>query len=718
MAKPRPKKVERKPFGTSEPSKDRSRSYVRSLELLLRVSSIFAQSLNIDELLGQVIDRILDLLKRIDRGAILLSDEETGKLKEVVSKTRMAAKEGIFSKINYSRSIVNRVMKQGEPVMMSDTRRVNKAELSDNMEKMNVMSVMCVPLKYKGEVRGVIYVDSIGLPGGFREDDLQLLTGLSNTAAIAIENTRLYSDLEKLVERRTKQLEKARDRLKENESRFRAVFENMSNGVSIFEVIGNGEDFIFKDFNKAAEKIDKIKKEDVIGKSFLTVFPGFKDSGLFDILKRVWKTGKPEYHPPMLYKDGRITSWRTNYIYKLPSGEIVSIYEDVTAQKQAIENQQRLQKQLSHAQKMEALGRMAGGVAHNFRNMLQAVLGNSQFLQMAYSGDEQLQEITRLISESVREGSGFIDSLLTFSRHDVETETLTLDLKDVLDETYRIISNTFDKRIKIVTRIQEPLPIKGDHLSLNQVFINLCNNARDSMPDGGELRIEAKKHKRKVTVTISDTGCGMDEEALKNIFDPFYTTKGVGEGTGLGLSIADSIVGEHNGDISVSSQPGKGTVFEVSFPIAEKSEQNNSESPLRIKQGKGEKILIVDDEPTVLKGLENMFKAIGYEVDLVSNGIQAIEYYETYKPDLVLLDWKMPDMDGATCAKKILENDPAARIVIISGYQETARDRIDADLKNVIKDFVPKPFDLDRLSEVISKALKSCRKDQTILVPE
>ena len=718
MAKPRPKKVERKPFGTSEPSKDRSRSYVRSLELLLRVSSIFAQSLNIDELLGQVIDRILDLLKRIDRGAILLSDEETGKLKEVVSKTRMAAKKGIFSKINYSRSIVNRVMKQGEPVMMSDTRRVNKAELSDNMEKMNVMSVMCVPLKYKGEVRGVIYVDSIGLPGGFREDDLQLLTGLSNTAAIAIENTRLYSDLEKLVERRTKQLEKARDRLKENESRFRAVFENMSNGVSIFEVIGNGEDFIFKDFNKAAEKIDKIKKEDVIGKSFLTVFPGFKDSGLFDILKRVWKTGKPEYHPPMLYKDGRITSWRTNYIYKLPSGEIVSIYEDVTAQKQAIENQQRLQKQLSHAQKMEALGRMAGGVAHNFRNMLQAVLGNSQFLQMAYSGDEQLQEITRLISESVREGSGFIDSLLTFSRHDVETETLTLDLKDVLDETYRIISNTFDKRIKIVTRIQEPLPIKGDHLSLNQVFINLCNNARDSMPDGGELRIEAKKHKRKVTVTISDTGCGMDEEALKNIFDPFYTTKGVGEGTGLGLSIAHGIIEEHNGDISVSSQPGKGTVFEVSFPIAEKSEQNNSESLLRIKQGKGEKILIVDDEPTVLKGLENVVKAIGYEVDLVSNGIQAIEYYETYKPDLVLLDWKMPDMDGATCAKKILENDPAARIVIISGYQETARDRIDADLKNVIKDFVPKPFDLDRLSEVISKALKSCRKDQTILVPE
>ena len=707
LAKPRPKKVERKPFDTSEPLEDKARDYTRSLELLLRVSSTFAQSLNIDELLGQVVDRILNLLKRIDRGAILLSDKETGKLQEVVSKTRIPDKEGIFSKINYSRTIVKRTIKEGQPVMMSDTRRVNKAELSDSMERMNVMSVMCVPLTYKGEVRGVVYVDSLGLPEGFRKGDLQLLAGLSNIAAIAIENARLYSDLEKLVERRTKQLEKAQDRLRESESRFRAVFESMSNGVAIFEAIDNGEDFILKDLNKAAEKIDKIKKEDVVGKSVLAVFPGFKDSGLFDILKRVWKTGKAEDRPPMLYKDERITSWRTIYGYKLLSGEIVSIYEDVTAQKQAIENQQRLQKQLSHAQKMQSLGRLAGGVAHNFRNILQAIMGNSQFLQMAYSQDVQLQKTTGLINESVRKGSDFIDSLLRFSRQEVEKEMVPLDLKDVLDQTHKIISNTFDKRIKIITRIQKPLPIKGDHLSLNQAFMNLCNNARDSMPDGGELKIEAKKQKKKVMVTISDTGCGMDEETLRNIFDPFYTTKEIGEGTGLGLSISHGIIEEHNGEISASSQPGKGTVFKVSFPLAKKVGNNESKSLLRIKQGKGEKVLIVDDEPDVLKGLENMVKSIGYEVDSVSNGIRAIEHYNSLKPDLVLLDWKMPDMDGTTCARKILENDPAARIVIISGYQQTAVDRIDADLKDVIKNFILKPCDLKKLGRVISKALKS-----------
>ena len=707
LAKPYSFAAQTKPFDMSKSSEDSSRNYIQSLELLLKVSNIFAQSLNIQELLSLVIDQILTLLKRINRGAILLLNKDTGKLQEVVSKTRIDDKDNLFSKINYSRSIVNRAIKEAKPVKISNTSLVNKMNLSDSMEQMNVMSVMCVPLIYKEDILGVIYVDSIDLPEGFRKDDLELLTGLSNTASIAIENAQLYSNLETLVKQRTSQLEKAKDRIKESESRFRAVFENMSNGVTIVEAIKNGKDFIFKDFNKATERIDKITKQDAIGKSVLAVFPRFKDHGFFDIFTRVWETGKPEDHPPMLYEDDRIKSWRTNYVYKLPNGEIVCIYEDVTAQKQAIENQQKLQKQLSHAQKLESLGRLAGGVAHNFRNILQAVLGNSQFLQMAYSQDALLQKITRIINESVRKGSNFIDSLLKFSRQDVEKEMLPINLKDVLDEAYRIISNTFDHRIKIVTKIEDSLPMRGDHLSLNQVFINLCNNARDAMPGGGELTIEAKKDTEKVMVTISDTGCGMDEEIVKNIFDPFYTTKDIGEGTGLGLSITHGIIEEHTGTVSVSSQPNKGTTFTISFPIAEKFVQTESESPLKIRHGKGQKVLIVDDEPEVLKSLENMVKSIGYEVDSARSGNKALEHYKTYKPDVVLLDWKMPVMDGETCAKKILKNDPAARIVIISGYQESAVNEKETGLKNNIKDFVLKPFDIDEISKVISKALQS-----------
>ncbi len=204
----------RKPYpilDTSESllAKDNTRNYIRSLELVLKVSNIFAQSLNIDELLDKVIDQIFNHLKRIDHGAILLLNKETGKFRMVASKTRMEDKEGILSKINFSRTIVNRTIKEGRPVMMSDTSRVDKADLSDSIEQMNIMSVMCVPLKYKGEVGGVIYVDSIGRPEGFRKDDLQLLTGLSNTAAIAIENARLFEAVKKeLSERKRAEEEK------------------------------------------------------------------------------------------------------------------------------------------------------------------------------------------------------------------------------------------------------------------------------------------------------------------------------------------------------------------------------------------------------------------------------------------------------------------------------------------------------------------------------
>ena len=684
-----------------------SRDYTKSLELLLKVSNIFSQSLNVDELLGEVIDQIFILLERIDRGAILLYNKDKGTMQEVASKTRMKDKAGLFSTINYSRTIVNKAIKESKPVMMSDTSRVNRENLSNSMEQMNIMSVMCVPLVHRGEVVGVIYVDSIGLPEGFRKDDLQLLMGLSNTAAVAIENARLYSNLEQLVDQRTRQLAKAQDRLKESESRFRAVFENMSNGVAIFEALADGADFIFKDLNKAAENIDGIKRKDVIGKSVRTVFPAFREYGFLDIFKRVWVTGKPEYYSPMLYKHNGTLSWRTSYVYKLPSEEIVYIFEDITDQKTAVENQQRLERQLAHAQKMESLGRMAGGVAHNFRNILQAIMGNTQFLQMAYGQDEQLQKITKVINESVLKGSDFIDSLLKFSRQDIERGMLPLDLGDVIGETFRIISNTFDQNIKITTQVEGPLPIKGDHVSLNQVFINLCNNARDSMSDGGELTLAAKQDKDEIVVTISDTGSGMDEDTVKKIFDPFYTTKDVGEGTGLGLSITHGIIEEHNGSVSVSSKPDKGTRFTISFPIAEKFDRFESKSPLKVRRGMGEMVLVVDDEPDVLEGLKNMVSAIGYEVVTAGSGIQAIDRFRKHNPDLVLMDWKMANMDGATSAKRIIGLDPGARIVLISGYQESAKNEIEAGLKDIIKDFIIKPFDLKKLSDVVARALSS-----------
>lgn len=219
----------RKVFDTSEslPRRHGSRDYTRNVELLVKVSNIFAKSLDVHELLDEVIDQILYFLKRIDRGAILLLDKDTGKLEEAVSKTRTGNNVDPSSKINYSRTVANRVIEEGKPVMLSDTSRTDKADLSKGVDLLDIMSVMCVPLKYKGEIQGIIYVDSIGSPNGFRKDDLQLLTGLGDTVAIAIKNARLYDALKKeLGERRRaeealgrtdRELQETRDMLVQSE---------------------------------------------------------------------------------------------------------------------------------------------------------------------------------------------------------------------------------------------------------------------------------------------------------------------------------------------------------------------------------------------------------------------------------------------------------------------------------------------------------------------
>lgn len=224
-----PKDTKKDPSGMSEPVliKDGSRNHTGSLELLLNVSNILAQSLNIQKLFGEVIDQIFNLLKRIDRGAILLLNKETGKLEEVFSKTRMGDKGGPSAKIKYSGALVDKVLKEGRPIMIPDTTRPHGPDLLTPEELGHIMSVMSVPLKYKGEVQGVIYVDSTGSPNGFRKDDLHLLTGLADTAAIAIQNARLYEALnQELAERKraeeelgstVRELEETRDMLVQSE---------------------------------------------------------------------------------------------------------------------------------------------------------------------------------------------------------------------------------------------------------------------------------------------------------------------------------------------------------------------------------------------------------------------------------------------------------------------------------------------------------------------
>jgi signal transduction histidine kinase/ActR/RegA family two-component response regulator len=480
----------------------------------------------------------------------------------------------------------------------------------------------------------------------------------------------------------------------------------MSSGAAVFKAVDGGEDFTLLNLNEAFQRIEKVADGQVIGKSLLDAFPVYKSSDILDVLRRVWKTGNPE-SSSLTFTDGEeIVGWREYYLYRLPSGEIVAIFDDITDRKKAEREQKLLQRQLFVSQKMESIGAFAGGIAHNFRNILQAILGNTELLETVSSKRDETKGLARTIYDSVEKGVDLINNLLHFSRRGGEYKLAELDLADVIYQSLQIIERVFNKSIEIESKVEKALFVKGNRSLLSQVFMNLFGNASDAMPNGGKLVIEANKKGNKVIASVTDTGIGMDEETMEKIFDPFFTLKEVGKGTGLGLSTVHGIIEEHQGSISVTSKPGKGSTFRVCLPYAEGARIDRHEAPKEIKFGKGERVLIVDDERPALDALAAMTRKLGYAVIPVSKALDALSTYDTWRPDVVLMDRSMPKMDGMTCAKKIMEKDPDAKIVMVSGYEDTGPNGISSEVRKLIKGYITKPCSAAELSEIIAKALQ------------
>lgn len=683
--------------------KDRPMTNPKNLQLIYKISNVLMESFDINDVLRKFMAYVFECLKRIDRGAILLCDESSGDVSEIIARSRDESKK---TSIEYSKTIVNRVIRDGRPVSMSDTSSEDEVDLSDSMKALQIRSVMCVPLISRNKVRGVIYVDSLDAPHGFRKEDLYLLVGLSSPAAIAIENALLYANLEKSVESRTRILQNTERKLRKSESRFRAIFDNMKSGVVVYDVEGDGEDFVVVDLNESAQRVENIRRKDVVGKRVDDVFSEYTSWGLLKVFGDVWRSGKNLHVGPVVCKDERAPGWREYDVYRLPSGEIVTLFNDISAQKHAEKAQQALQKRFINAQKLESVGRLAGGVAHNFRNILQAVLGNVEFLEMLYSDMPDVKDIARNINKSIDKGVDLVNSLLHFSRVGVEFDPVIIDLSQVIQETYRIVERLFDKKIKVAIDIEEDLFLKGNHSLLSQVFMNLFTNARDAMPDGGTLLVEAGKKGDQIEVVVSDTGHGMDKKTQEQVFDPFFTGKEVGKGTGLGLSTVHGIVEEHGGKISVSSFSGKGTKFKIRFPRATDFPEMQTEPRMSFVSGKGQKVLIVDDEPDSLGVLAGLTRNLGYLVSQVSRSVEAPERYSLFKPDAVLMDRNMPEMDGISCIREILKLDKEARIIIVSGYESSGPNGIDEEVKGMIKGYLTKPCGMEDLSQILSEVLE------------
>ena len=270
--------------GNNTAELDRPWTPAKNFELIYKVSIALTESLDINETLEKILDYLFDLLKRVDRAAILLMDHRTGKITDVISRSKDDRKE---ISPPYSRHVVKKVFRERKPLVLWDGLEKDNADCSESMEVMRIKCVMCVPLMSRSKVRGVLYVDSLSRPQGFRRDDVDLLTILSGPAATAIENATLYRSLQEDVDDKRKTLSETERKLHKSESHLKAIFDNIKSGVIVFEVINGEEDFVILALNQAAQRIEKVRGKALMGKSALGVWPCIKDTGLLDAFREI-----------------------------------------------------------------------------------------------------------------------------------------------------------------------------------------------------------------------------------------------------------------------------------------------------------------------------------------------------------------------------------------------------------------------------------------------
>jgi PAS domain S-box-containing protein len=392
---------------------------------------------------------------------------------------------------------------------------------------------------------------------------------------------------------------------------------------------------------------------------------------------------------------------------------VLCFIRDITPQK-------RLEAQYLHAQKMEAVGTLAGGIAHDFNNLLQAILGYAELLLLGRGkqdpGYQELQEIKR----AAQRGGELTYRLLTFSRR-VQSELTPVNLNQEVNQIQRLLQRTISKMIDIELNLADDLrTINGDPAQIEQALMNLALNARDAMPEGGRLRIGTKnvtldeeycrmhlgvKAGDYVLLSVTDTGYGMNQEILGHLFEPFYTTKGVGRGTGLGLSMVYGIVRSHDGYIFCDSVPGKGTTFEIYLPVIEQRLGMEESKEERIPRGGKETILLIDDEESIRDLGSQILSRFGYTVLTASDGESGLEQYQKGegKIDLVILDLIMPGMGGRRCLEELLRMNPKVKVVIASGYSVDGhtREALEAGAKNSVS----KPYAIRQMLKMVRDVL-------------
>jgi len=506
--------------------------------------------------------------------------------------------------------------------------------------------------------------------------------------------------------------------IRESEEKYRTLLDNMQDTLYRCDLKGN---LTFVS-SSGSRLLGYDSTEELIGMNIATDLYYNPDERAL-LLNDLKANGKVmNYEVTLKRKDGSpvIVSTNSQFCYD-KDGKILGvegIFSDITDRRCLEEDHQKLEQQLSQSQKMDAIGQLAGGVAHDFNNILTGIQGNASLMQTDYSPEHPHYQRLSRIEEHVKRGANLTRQLLGFARKG-KYEVKTLSINDLIRKSAQFFIET-RKEIEVDFQLHDDLyPAEADQGQIEQVLLNIYINAGHAMPKGGHLHIQtinvilqetdAKAFDAKqgdyVKISISDTGIGMDRETLKRIFEPFFTTKSQEGGTGLGLTSAYGIIRNHGGAINAQSEPGQGSTFNIYLPSSVKKVEKEEQTPEKTVLSGSGGILLVDDESMILDTASELLKMLGYTVYQAASGQEAVSTYRENQDriELVILDMILPGMSGSQVLKALKDIKPDVKVILSSGYG------LQGEVRNVMKmgcqGFIQKPYDFTDLSNIVHHVL-------------
>ncbi|MBW2094317.1 MAG: PAS domain S-box protein [Deltaproteobacteria bacterium] len=670
---------------------------------------------NLIRAVGGIMEKRLDF----DRGAIWLASKNRTRLVYQFGYGYKHEHEVLLRKTQFhldnpqSTAPFVTAYREQKPVLLNDIHE-NADKLSERSlflaRELKVRSLVCVPIVYERESLGLLTVDNLHSRRPLTQTDVSLLIGVASQTAMSLVNARSFQ------------------KMQDSEKKYRELVES-ANSI-ILRVDTNG---IINFFNEFAQNFFGFEEKEVAGKNVVgTVLPGEKTvaRNVRTLLKKI------QDHPGKRFTTETKTKRRNGkeawivWTFRPITNSEGTIYEilcignDVTDLKEAERERRELELRLQRAHKMEAIGTLAGGVAHDLNNILAGLVSYPELLLMQIPEGSKLRKPIETIQKSGEKAASIVQDLLTLARRGVAvTEVLNLNhiisdyLKSPEFENLQVNHPAVAVEADLETELQN---IMGSPVHMSKTIMNLISNAVEAMPDGGKVIVSTRnryldapikgyahvEEGEYAVVSVSDTGIGIPEKDLDRIFEPFYTKKVMGRsGTGLGMAVVWGTVKDHNGYIDVKSTEGQGTTFTLYFPVTRRQAAvHGHEVSLQDYQGKGETILVVDDIQEQRDVASSILEKLGYKVACVTSGEEAVEWMRSSTADLVVLDMIMnPGMDGLDTYKEILKLHPGQRAIIASGFSESGRvkeaQRLGAGA------YVKKPYLMEKIGMAVRNEL-------------